>query len=416
MIDNPQEVRKLIIDPNEFGNEKMSILSWSNKRLKKEIWKLTSEHEKLKEHIETKERQAFILKTLIKQHDVIEREIFDDKEVDLQIKEKYLEGIFHACCQSNDCEHAHKFKNALNNLKWSSRSEFKCQNIIIIANKKFIKHVIKNGQTAMRKHSFNSLLPFYIERWRKIDYLTDIAEINKRWNLFRFKEEVFEVFKDFGTGYDQEQLKIYKNLVNDYKNNLIEFNDSQPLDDYTLAPWNNVAQKEYIYDKDQRKRMLDQACKQLTEKQEKINTQTKEIARKIHNSKRRCTEDYKKQWTVLKEQSELLDRIRKYIVTREEQFLYYKTDQERKESQVLKYEQNKKRGEVKSCKSRAYRQWKSERFRRFKADKLDKDIRGIKASEQTRQERAFSDVWNRIYYKQEIIDFEGLFKTFNIFF
>ena len=52
---------------------------------------------------------------------------------------------------------------------------------------------------------------------------------------FRYKEEVFEVFKDFGTGYDQEQLKIYKNLVNDYKNNLIEFNDSQPLDDDTLA-------------------------------------------------------------------------------------------------------------------------------------------------------------------------------------
>ena len=222
MIDNPQEVRKLIIDPNELGNEKMSILPRSNKRLKKEIWKLTSEHEKLKEHIETKERQAFILKTLIKQHDAIEREIFDDKEVDLQTKEKYLEGIFHACCQSNDCEHAHKFKNALNNLKWSSRSELKCQNIIIIANKKFIKHVIKNGQTAMRKHNFNSLLPFYIERWRKIDYLIDIAEINKRWNLFRYKEEVFEVFKDFGTGYDQEQLKIYKNLVNDYKNNLIK--------------------------------------------------------------------------------------------------------------------------------------------------------------------------------------------------
>ena len=32
-----------------------------------------------------------------------------------------------------------------------------------------------------------------------------------------------------------------------------------------------------------------------------------------------------------------VDRIRKYIVTREEQFLYYKTDQERKEYQVLKY-------------------------------------------------------------------------------
>ena len=416
MIESPQEVIKLFIDPNELGSENIDILSWSNKRLKKKFRKLISKHEKLKEHLEAKERQAFILKTLIKQHDAIERETFDEKEVDLQTKEKYLEGIFHACCQSNDCEHAHKFKNALSSLKWSSRSASKCQNIIITANKKFIKHIIKNGQKAMRKHSFESFLPFYIERCRKIDYLIDIGEFNKRWNLFRYREEVFEVFKDFGTGYDQEELKIYKNLVNDFKNSIIEFNDSQPLDDDTLAPWNNVAQREYIYDKDQRKRMLDQACKQLTEKQDKINILTKEITRKSHNSKRSCIENYKKQLTLLKEQSELLDRIKRYIVTREESFLYYKTEQERKEYQVLKYEQNKKRSEVKSWKSRAYRKWRSERFRKFKANRLDKDIRGIKASEQTQQDRAFSDVWNRIYYKQEIIDFEALFKIFNLSF
>ena len=107
LIDIPQEARKLFIDPNEGGSEKMNILSLSNKRLKKEIRKLKSEYEKLKEHIETKERQTFILKTIIKQHDAIKREIFDDKEVDLQTKEKYLEGIFHACCQRSDCEHAH---------------------------------------------------------------------------------------------------------------------------------------------------------------------------------------------------------------------------------------------------------------------------------------------------------------------
>ena len=41
-----------------------------------------------------------MLKTLIKQHDSIEREVFDDKEVDLQTKEKYFEAIFRACCQT----------------------------------------------------------------------------------------------------------------------------------------------------------------------------------------------------------------------------------------------------------------------------------------------------------------------------
>ena len=34
---------------------------------------------------------------------------------------------------------------------------------------------------------------------------------------FWIQRRSFEVFKDFGTGYDQEQLKIYKNLVNNYK-------------------------------------------------------------------------------------------------------------------------------------------------------------------------------------------------------
>ena len=57
------------------------------------------------------------------------------------------------------------------------------------------------------------------------------------------------------------------------------------MDDDTLAPWNNVAQREYIYDKDQRKKMLDQACKQLTEKQDKINILTKEITKKISQFK-----------------------------------------------------------------------------------------------------------------------------------
>ena len=235
-VDGPQDARKLCVDPNELGGERMNTLLQSNKRLEKQIRKITSEHETLKERLEAKEKKIYLLKTIMKQNEAIEHENYDDREINLQTKEKYTEGIAHACCQSDDCEHAQKFINALRSLKRDRASAVKCQNIVSTANKKFIKHVIRKDQIATNGHNLDSFLQFYIKRWRKLDYYIDIGEFNKRRNLFRYKEEVYEIFKDFGVGYDQEQLRRYQDVVREHKNNLIEASGSKLLDEDASTP------------------------------------------------------------------------------------------------------------------------------------------------------------------------------------
>ena len=62
----------------------------------KQIRKITADHAKLKENFETKEREAFLFKTLLKQNEAIENEAFDQKEVDSETKQKYTEDVVHA--------------------------------------------------------------------------------------------------------------------------------------------------------------------------------------------------------------------------------------------------------------------------------------------------------------------------------
>ena len=58
--------------------------------------KITADHAKLKENLETKEREEFLFKTLFKQNEAIENEAFDQKEVDSETKQKYTECLVHA--------------------------------------------------------------------------------------------------------------------------------------------------------------------------------------------------------------------------------------------------------------------------------------------------------------------------------
>ena len=53
--------------------------------------------EKLQVCLEMKDKQVYLLQTLMKQHENNEDEIFFGKEVDDQTKEKYTEGIVHMC-------------------------------------------------------------------------------------------------------------------------------------------------------------------------------------------------------------------------------------------------------------------------------------------------------------------------------
>ena len=66
-VDGPQDARKLCVDPNELGGERMNTLLQSNRRLEKQIRKITSEHETLKERLEAKDKKIYLLKTIMKQ-------------------------------------------------------------------------------------------------------------------------------------------------------------------------------------------------------------------------------------------------------------------------------------------------------------------------------------------------------------
>ena len=413
-IDSSEEVIKLFVNPEELGSNKVNNLHQSNKRLEKQIRKLKTMQEKLQVCLEMKDKQVYLLQTLMKQHENNEDEIFFGKEVDDQTKEKYTEGIVHMCWQNDNCEYAHKFRVALKNVKRDSGFAIKCHNIVTIANRKYVKDAIVNIKRIAKEHKIDISLPFYIEKWRKLDYYVDMKEVNKRNNLFRFHDEVFEVIKDYGHGYDQEQIQKYKELVQNYQHKLIENNGINDLIDDPLALREDSTKKVYIYDKNKRKMMLDRACAQIMEKQRDIYERGKKI-KKLQLKKKIQIESCRSQIEILKKQSKLLDEIEEYIVTREERFLYYETDQERILSKKLDEKERSERSRAKGSKAKTYRQWRSERFRKYKQRTRQNDIRGIHSSEKNRQDRSFKQAWDKIYYNQEIIDFEELFKTFKIF-
>ena len=57
--------------------------------------KIAADYDKLKENFETKERKAFLFKTLLKQNEAIENEAFDQKEVDSETKQKYIQRVWY---------------------------------------------------------------------------------------------------------------------------------------------------------------------------------------------------------------------------------------------------------------------------------------------------------------------------------
>ena len=218
-----------------------------------------------------------------------------------------------------------------------------------------------------------------------------MKEVNKRNNLFRFHDEVFEVIKDYGHGYDQEQIQKYKELVQNYQHKLIENNGIIDLIDDPLALREDSTKKVYIYDKNKRKMMLDRACAQIMEKQRDIHERGKKI-KKLQLKNKIQIESCRSQIEILKKQSKLLEEIEEYIVTREERFLYYETDQERILSKKLDEKERGEQSRAKGSKAKTYRQWRSERFRKYKQRTRQNDIRGIHSSEKNRQDRSFKQV------------------------
>ena len=188
-IYNANCVRKLHINPSVLGSERMENLTWSNKRLEKRIRKIALEHEKLKDSLEAKEREAAALKSFIGQYEMDEKEASCGKEVDLQTIQRYTEGIVHAWCKRDDCEHAHKFMNAINSLKMGSDFEAESKRIISISNQRFLKEAVISELKSIKGHSLDSILPFYIERWRKLDNFDGMRERSAKEMTFSHTKE-----------------------------------------------------------------------------------------------------------------------------------------------------------------------------------------------------------------------------------
>ena len=67
---------------------------------------------------------------------------------------------------------------------------------------------------------------------------------------------------------------------------------------------------------------------------------------------------------------------------REENFLYYQTDQQIKDAQIFKAQKSKEQHKAKESKVKTLKQLRSDRFKNFK-DKIDrKDSRGIHSSQE----------------------------------
>ena len=94
---------------------------------------------------------------------------------------------------------------------------------------------------------------------------------------------------------------------------------------------------------------------------------------------------------------------------------YYRTEQERKDVQILKDKQSEVQREARASKKKTYKEWRSDRFKSQKEKANQKKARGNKSSEEFKRSRIIRAVWDKIYYGQEKIDFEALFKEFGSF-
>ena len=68
-------------------------------------------HKAIKEQLKIKDIQLDLLKFFLKQREENEKEVFADKEIDPEIKDKYLEGIIHTWWTKDECEYAQKFND-----------------------------------------------------------------------------------------------------------------------------------------------------------------------------------------------------------------------------------------------------------------------------------------------------------------
>ena len=409
---------KLIMDPQILGSEKRKKLLDTKKRLRKNNEKLKEQNKSMKVKLEEEEKSRIeTIKTLERQYEENEKEIFKEKTVDRNTMETFVQGKAHSCWENNMCEDSQRFKDSINQLKRDKEFVRRSQIFITNSNIRFMRNAIDNGIKSINEHRFETTLPFYIQRAKKLDYLMDMSEINKRKDVFLFEDNIYEVYNDFGADYPKELFIKYRAMLDELKLKRIENPSEISQNNENSDMERSSPPKKFIYDENERMMLLDQACTQIENEKATIKKEidkTKKLIRKSNDAEE--VKEISKNLDLLKKQSKLLDDINNEIIQREKNFKYYKSEQERIDAQDRNREKKTKNDENKSSKNLTLKEWKSLKHKeKLKSNKKSKN-RGIHSSEETKEKRAIARVIHKIFYEQEKIDFKELYKKLNISF
>ena len=356
---------ELFIDPESLGGNRINGLLRLNRILEKQSRKLIREREELREQVNKISSQASELKKLIKQHEANEKEYLWGKEVDYQTKEKYMSGVVYTCWTNDECEYYHKFLNVERNLKQSSRSATRYQKIIRDANTKFMKDTIKYGPTTMNGHNFDTILPFYVQQARKLDYSVDKNQVISRKDLFIYKDDIFEIFNNYSDGYSQDMLKKFQALVDFHKFGTIE-NSGDYVEDLELSTLRcSSARREDEYEKKELGELLEGACKQIDKKKVKIHDEISSIIT-ISEPKSKHKKDCRTQLELLMRQSEFLDKMKIDLRVKKENCQAPQNDEEKGEVKSRVNGDQREIDKSKTYRKKTYRQWKSMKHREYK--------------------------------------------------
>ena len=178
----------------------------------------------LKKDSRIKDSEIYNLKTLMNQFEANEEEILNQKEVNQETIESLLKGEPKVWLWSKECIHNLRSQKSISNLQKNSGSKTKYQETTQAANNKFMADVIRNGFKIMKNHRFNTSLPFFILRARKLDNFVDRNDINRIKDFLTYKGDVFKIYKDFGSCYDQFKVEKFNKIVKECKINLIANN------------------------------------------------------------------------------------------------------------------------------------------------------------------------------------------------
>ena len=109
-----------------------------------------------------------------------------------------------------------------------------------------MRKAINNGIKSINEHKFESTLSFYTQRAKKLDYLMDMSEINKRKDVFLFEDDIYEVYNDYGAHYPKELFIKYLAMLDELKLKRIE-NPSEISKKMKIQIWREVVLQKKLY-------------------------------------------------------------------------------------------------------------------------------------------------------------------------